>query len=430
MASIQKEQTKQGTRYRVRWIEVDDDGKKRHPSETFNTREAAKKRKAQIEAANSRDAVVMGTRAQQTLTEWMVFWWKTWMVTRDEATRRNYQSSMVNHIVPRLGAVQLHELASTPSTLQRWHNALRNDGVGEPTIRYATAVLSSSLGRAYKDGIIPINPCSRLDWGSQETRQFVRAADPAFFEAVRQRLLSAELRKGAPAWVRARDAAYSSVLYQAFLRPQEANALQWRHIDFDGEQILIEQAMKPGQLGTTKTKTKRPAPMFATLTADLEAFKLESQSVSRRNRAATSHADPEDFVFPGKAGGPPRTLNSYRTWRRTTWRPAVADVVAAHPEWADFAEARPYLGRHSGISLALLEFDYRSVASWAGHSPQTLLKHYAHFIQAHRKRSYSVEELLAEARRDPDHATVPELADVVAEIMPGEDAAEDLADAA
>lgn len=78
----------------------------------------------------------------------------------DAPTRERAEIRWRLHILPALGAQPLGQLAARPSLVQSWLTGLSRSGLAAGTVKLTLDSLSSVLGAAVADGLIPRNPCS------------------------------------------------------------------------------------------------------------------------------------------------------------------------------------------------------------------------------------------------------------------------------
>jgi integrase len=125
-----------------------------------------------------------------------------------------------------------------------------------------------------------------------------------------------------------------SLLAYAGLRPEEALALQWRHVR--ERTLLIEQAVSDGELKGRKTgRPPRTVDLLRPLKQDLAEWRL-----------ACGRPPDDDFLPVGSNRGPWRD-HDYRNWRGRHFEPAATAAGLPSP--------RPYDPRHSFASLLLHE---------------------------------------------------------------------------
>jgi integrase len=179
---------------------------------------------------------------------------------------------------------------------------------------------------------------------------------------------------------RRRDATLLVVLAYAGLRPQEALALEWRHVR--ERTLLVERAVSDGQLKVLKNRRQpRTIPLLAPLREDLADW-----------RRASSSPPPNTPVFPAASGGF-RRASDWRNWRKRIYRP-VAESVG-------LSGARPYDLRHAFASLLIHEgrLSVVEIAAQLGHNPTVCLDTYAHVMAEERDGEHvSAEKQIAEAR--------------------------------
>jgi hypothetical protein len=141
------------------------------------------------------------------------------------------------------------------------------------------------------------------------------------------------------------DAILVSDLAYAGLRPQEAIALDWRHV-----------SAKRLRVWAPKTRTTRSVDLLEPLADDLLRWRRETAAIGP--------------VFP-RGTGTPWSEHNWRNWRRRVYQPAATNAGVT-------GDLRPYRLRGSFVSLLLWEGrSVTYVAAQAGHSLQTLSRHYA-----------------------------------------------------
>lgn len=232
------------------------------------------------------ELATLGAR-RQTLDELARDWWELYAEPNlAEHTLAKYRRLLANHVLPRLGGIKVGEI--TPEVLARFRADLEREGVGRDSVRVSLVVIQSIYRRAVEWGRLTANPAKAVRKPSGRRERAVRPMSPAAVEAIR-----AELGAG--------DATLVSLLAYAGLRcPEEALALEWRHV---GERtILVEQRnldgrIVPGQ--KVRGAGPRTVDLAAPLKQDLAAWRL------RCGRPADG-----ELVFPRFDGG---------LWRRHDW---------------------------------------------------------------------------------------------------------------
>src|SRR4051794_6267576 len=199
----------------------------------------------------------------------------------------------------------------------------------------------------------------------------VQAISPSLVEVMRTGLLSDG---------RLRDATLLVLLAYAGLRPQEALALEWRHVR--KRTLLVERAVSDGKLKTLKNRRQpRAVELLGPLREDLEAWR------------DACPAAPSTPIFPSHAGDFWRGTD-WRNWRKRAYRPAALAV--------GIDGARPYALRHAFASLLIHEgrLSIVEIAEQLGHSPTVCLNTYAHVIAELRgAEKVDAEEQILLARK-------------------------------
>jgi integrase len=319
------------------------------------------------------------TGGRETLADFAEEWWKLYAVPNLAArTLRSYAGLWDRHVLPRLGSMRLN--AITPEVIERFRVELEADGVGQPTIYRALALLQGVLRRAVEWRRIGHNPVKAVQKPKVRRHREVRPLPPITVE--RLRAVAAKRRKHG-----ARDATLIGLLAYAGLRPQEAQALCWG--DVRERTLLIEKAAD-GQGGVKpKTGQARTVRLLAPLARDLAELRL-----------LRGRPDDDALLFPNGTGG---IWNdpAWQTWHRDAWQPACRAV--------GLEGARPYDLRHSFVSLLIHEGrSVVDVARQAGHSPTMALDVYAHlFDEFGIAECVSAEDQIKQARRDVSVLCLP-----------------------
>ena len=245
-------------------------------------------------------------------------------------------------------------------------------GVGDSQTRQALAVLSGMFTYAERRDRVSRNPVRLVKKPSARRKRAVVCVAPVTIEVARALLLEDE-RYG--------DAALVALLAYAGPRPQEALALEWRHIR--DRTLLFEQKNVDGEIvaGQKTGRPPRTTPLWAPLRDDLLAWQLHS---GRRS----------GLVFPNYRGEPFSDTH-WGNWSVRTWKPLRDKLHVNEP---------PYGLRHSYASLRIREgASIPELAEELGHSPHMTLTTYAHVINELRgaPRLPAAEEV-AKARRQVD----------------------------
>ena len=271
--------------------------------------------------------------------------WRNSIITVSHKTRREYESTIRNHVVPHFGEAKLREISN--EKLRDWVSLLHDRGVGATTIRNAKARLQNILQLAVVDGKIPFNPAAGLKTPKiikKEMRALTWAQTLEFANAC------GELR--------------TFVLFSALVgtRIGETLALKVKDIDYENDTITISGGWTEDEnglpiLSTTKTDETRTVKIPANIRPLIEDL--------------TQGQPKSAFLFRNTKGGP---LDDHNI-RRTYFAPARAATGI------DFVT--PHTLRHTCASLLIAKgVDATTVAGILGHSDATTtLRFYAHFYK-------------------------------------------------
>ena len=270
----------------------------------------------------------------------------------------------------RLGHLQLRQL--TPQTIARFRAELEGAGVGNEAIRKTMTMVQGVLQRAVEWGRVPSNAVKLTRKPPKQFRPAVQAIPPSVIEVMRARLLADG---------RLRDATLLVVLAYAGLRPQEALALEWRHVR--ERTLLVERAVSDGQLKVLKNRRQpRTVSMLAPLREDL-ARVAPARAASRRSARRCSRQP--------RAGSGARRTGATGASGSTSRSPTAVGIDGA----------RPYDLRHAFASLLIHEgrLSVVEIAAQLGHNPTVCLDTYAHVMAEERDGEHvSAEEQIMQAR--------------------------------
>jgi integrase len=355
------------TVWRVRWY--DTTGAER--SRTFDRAADARAFEAKVRTLKRGDNLAELDAGRETLADFAAEWWEHYAVGNlARNTLKGYATSWNTHVLPRLGGYRLRDLS--PQIIVAFRTDLEAEGVGVDAIRKALAMLQGILQRAVEWERIQGNPVKAVRKPRPARRRAVSPLPPTAVEAVRSVLLEDG---------RLADATLVSVLAYAGLRPQEALALQWRHVR--RRTLLVEQALVDGQLKGQKTnRPPRTVELLSELARDLAEWSL-----------AGGRPGPDAYVFPASGGGPWQD-HDWRNWRKRVYIPAAQAAGLESP--------RPYDLRHSFASLLIHEGRHSvvDIAAQLGHDATMTLSTYAHVVAELRDApKLGADEQIRAARR-------------------------------
>lgn len=311
------------------------------------------------------------TAGCETLNEFVETWLRDYAAAAlSRRTLKGYASLWNRHGRPRLGHLQLRQV--TPRVVASFRSQLEREGVGPASIYRTMAMLQGVFARAVEWERVRTNPFSAVKKPPRRSQRAVECLPPATVELLRSELQS----RGEPV-----SMTLVSVLAYAGLRPEEALALEWRHVG--DRTLLIEQKSVDGVIlaGQKTSRPPRSVDLLAPLRQDLNEHRLASGRPARKA-----------LVFP-RADGAAWREHDYRNWRRRVYQPAARAVGLERP--------RPYDLRHSFVSL-LIAADKHSIveiAAQLGHGPGMTLRTYAHVLaELSGQRHIAAADQIARAR--------------------------------
>ena len=329
--------------HRVRWREG---GRQR--SKLVGSKAAAERFERQ-----NRERLLLGesdfwTRGTVSFHDFAADWLERRSQDLSRRTESDYAILLDRYLDPAFGDAPLK--AITVASVESFRDGALKRGVGRRQLQLALGVLSQILTRAQARGEIQSNPVALVKGPRQTPRQEVRPLPPETVEAIRGWLLANRAY---------RDAVLVSVLAYAGLRPGEALALHWHHIQ--GAELRVEGAASLGDLGPTKTGHARTVDLLPSLRQDLAEFEL-------------AQGRPSGLIFRGVKRDL-WTQTMWQNWWRKSWVPAVKGLrVLPRP--------RPYDLRHSFASLLIAQgFNVFEVADQLGNGPDVIRKTYGHVFK-------------------------------------------------
>jgi integrase len=356
--------------YRVRWK---DPVSGQRLGEEFDTAADALDFRAHLRLAARRGALHELDMGRELVVDFAAEWWARFAKHQlDKPTRATYASIWNRHLLGRIGHLQLRQI--TPGVVDQLKTDLLDDGVGAPTIRKALSLLQAMLREAVTWDRLRLNPVKQIRKPKAPRQLAIVAFSPAQVEAIREEL---------PTLM---DKVLASVLAYAGPRPEEALALEVRHIG--KATLLVEQKVVDGEIvpGQKTGRPPRPIDLLGPLRQDLAEYLL---ALGRRT--------PKALLF-ARTDGTPWREHDYRNWRRRVFQPAAARAGLAtlksettyvvvedkrrRRTRTKYDGPRPYDLRHAFASLLIRDGSksLTEIAEQLGNSVATLSKDYAHVI--------------------------------------------------
>lgn len=249
------------------------------------------------------------------------------------------------------------------------------------TVMNVHLLVSTVLGQAEKEMLIPFNPARRATPPKRE------GGDPNYFQEDEVGQILQALESEPLKW---RAAVY--LLLVSGCRRGELLGLKWEKVDWERGTIRIDCAMQYAPDRGVYESTPKTKDSVRTLRLPEEAFALleeyrQWQEAFKRQEGPRWKESP--YIFTGEHGGPmnPSQLGNWLT---------------RFEKRHDLPHLNPHAFRHTMTSLLLFSgVDSISVSHRLGHSSvATTTSIYGHLMkQAEDRISGKMEELLAEARR-------------------------------
>lgn len=379
---LRQRRHRDGTAYwvwRVRWR---DPSTGRRLVETCHSEQDALDFQAHLRLLGRRGQLADLDQGRELLKDFALQWWAEYAATNiDRTTLATYRSIYNNHLLPRVGGLELRQIK--PRTVHALRRDLETDGVGAPTIRKAMGMLQAMFREAVNWGLVDTNPVPAVRKPPAGRARDIVALTVAQVEAILTHLTAA----GGGHPLLAELIAYTGA------RPQDALALPWSRV---GRAALtyaaktVDGEIRPGaKTGPDKSR------------------QIETLPVVRRDllaaRMAAGNPSADQLVVPG-IDGKPWTDQAYRSWRRYRFGPAAAA--------AGVDGATPYWLRHTYASLRLAEqrLSLHEISAELGHSVEVLARTYSHVIADLKGQGPVDANQLIEDARCPQDAPTKEIA--------------------
>jgi integrase len=353
--------------YRLRWYDGRKEGRRVYNSETIHgTKKQAERRRREILARQDRGHAVPSPSRIPTLREYVKGWKAAGSGSAGVRPRtfEDYLENLDRYVLPKIGDLRLDAIHTARIELEvvkplREAGKLRTAGL-------VKAALSKVMRAAVKDPTLGLvgNPCHGVEVGGGTKRRVspMDAAERAAFrEAIRGK----------------RHEALFLLLMGTGLRPSEARALGWEHVDLGAGVARVERSVDDsGRFHAPKTeKARRAVPLPPEVRQALRELHL------RAGRPESG------LVFPGRRGKPLDPSNLLRRHFRPALERAKVGADETPLAAARVKELRLYDLRH-GFATAALESgaDVRTTADLMGHATTKMTMEVYQHVSDERKR--------------------------------------------
>lgn len=360
----------EGTLYKVEWGwrgYVTVDGKRKYFSSKTKA-EAAKKRRALLHQQETGHLVAGKVPS---VAAWLKQWMEVTGPSRRETTNSIYQIYINTHIVPALGSKAIDKL--TMDDLESLYARMAKAGLSGSTQRQTHSIIRTALKHAVWRGHVGRNVATLVQ-PPQRAKPQTTTMSEADLKAV---IAALEGDQFQARWHLALDLG---------MRPGEATALEWKHVNFRDSTIRIEQEIvqihKKGSQLVPFTKTNAGTRVIAVPGHIMGMLKqrraLQRQHMIERGDSWVQwepDGQPHAFCFTRNTGAPILPTFDSRQWKLLLERAGVPHT-------------RRYTARHTAASMALSAgADVVSVSDMMGHSsPSLTLNTYTHAVEE-RKRA-------------------------------------------
>jgi len=327
-------------------------------------------------------------RRKWTVAQYIAFYFREWAPDHLANTTRERYSQITKHqIIPHIGAKLMSEV--TVNDLAKMYAAL----AGKGSRRYSGTLAGQTILTVHMvvRAIFAFACDVQKDFTENPARD--KAAKPKIEQAVKKRGLDvAEVERFVTlAREQAPDIAVP-VMLAAYLgtRRGETLALRWCDLDAGAGELTVRRAVTQTPtygvaVKTTKTGKQRIIPLDADTLATLKTVQREQReqrmALGKGWQGAKAPADDYIATTPTGAGiAPDAFANAFRTLAKQNKLTSVT----------------PHILRHAWVSqMIALGFDAVTIAAMTGHSPDVLLRTYAHAFDGRKREAV---DALGEAR--------------------------------
>ncbi|WP_328973033.1 tyrosine-type recombinase/integrase [Streptomyces sp. NBC_00239] len=357
-----------GKRWQVRYRDLDQQQRK----ENFETKAAADNRAAEVDVELRHGTYVAPSATKETLASYAQKWLEA--NSAGPTTALRYEATVRNHITAHLGRRELRSL-NQPSTIQGWIRKLQDTDLGASTIEGIFDVLSSILGAAVDDGLLPKNPCK----ASSVKLPTVTKKKVVPWTLERVRAVIAGLPK--------RFQGGGKLAFGCGLRQGEVFGIADTDIDFKGGWIHVNRQVRivgtKAVFALPKGNRIRSVPLSAQLAAALKVHMKEFSPTAVTLPWGKPDGEPKTFrlLFVDEKG---RAYNR-SVFNQGVWKLALAaaGVIPPRERGAKYLQSAPEDGMHA------LRHAYASVLLDAGESIKALSEYLGHSDPGFTLRTYT-----------------------------------------
>lgn len=310
--------------------------------------QAAQKRRALL---NQRDTGELAVGKSPTLYQWLQVWLDKTESDHKLSTHVGYVGYVENYIKPYIGNVQIDKL--TASTLTEFYDNLEKQGYSGSTRHQVHSIIRVALKWGVRDGVLTRN-----------VAEYVKP--PSIKKQPLKGFTSDEIQAIGLALMGNRYEARWHIGMGLGLRPGEAIALEWKHVNFEDATLRVEQQIQAirgqGSVLVPNTKTNNST---RTIPVPRYILRMLEETRERQNRERIEAGDewtdwepdgmPHYFCFTQLNGQPLRPTLDTKEW-----------YLVLHQ--AGVERTRRYTARHTAASWMIANgVDPVTVAQILGH---------------------------------------------------------------
>jgi integrase len=272
---------------------------------TYRTLKAAEKAEREALIAQERGTLVDPSKVS--IGELLADWLKAKTANVSPNSRADYEIAIRRHVGPALGVEIAQQL--TPARVQAQYGAWQDAGMSPRMVHRCHLVLSQTLARAVRLGILSRNVCESLD------KPTIAQPKPAVWTPAETAAFLDEAKRDAlaPLWF---------LLALEGMRRGEALGLRWADVNWERGTVHISQTVAPDKTNNgapviqARTKTRAGA-RSVKLTAETIAILNEHRDRQRFQRqAAGEQWRDHDLIVCTASGTPINPNNVTRSYNR------------------------------------------------------------------------------------------------------------------
>lgn len=353
--SIHKYETKKGEKRFMVMLEVGDNGKRKQKKKMgFKTKTEARKFLTENEVAVNNGTYIETTRLKygDFIEDWFLI--KNFREQTVALTRRTIDK----WITPYLGDFQLSNIL--PTTLERYVNLLKDQGLAPATIRRIFVLVRGSLEHAVDLEILNRNPASKTKlphiekneeyiWTEEEANRFflfAKDVNPSFYIAY-------------------------YIAYFSGARQGEILGLPWKNVDFENNAIKINQTLiNNGKNISPTTKNKASKRTIGLPAFVLDRLKLHKEFIEKQKKELNKSYIDNDLVCCTSIGTPIAPTDVRKRMNKIAQAAKIP-----HMKFHGFRHLHTSTLLQNGINI-------KKISSRLGHtSPNITLDVYSHITE-------------------------------------------------